>query len=505
MEAIATTSFNTGRQRDVRRVSVLGATGSIGLNTLDLIERNSGDFDVVALTANRNVDLLARLAITHRAEYAVIADPSLYQDLKQALSHTSTKVAAGEEEVARAAMAPADWVMAAIVGAAGVRPTFEAIKQGSSIALANKECLVAASAMLLPCFMASNVDLLARLAITHRAEYAVIADPSLYQDLKQALSHTSTKVAAGEEEVARAAMAPADWVMAAIVGAAGVRPTFEAIKQGSSIALANKECLVAAGEIFMDEIAARGVSLIPVDSEHSAVFQAIDQSPSESISRIILTASGGPFREWSQKQIGQATLADALSHPNWSMGRKISVDSASMMNKGLELIEAHHLFPVAPNQLEVIVHPQSIVHSLVEYDDGSVLAQMSNPDMRTPIGYALSWPGRMKTPTEKLDLVSLGNLTFEAPDEDKFPCLAIARATLNEGGAAPTILNAANEVAVAAFISGTIGFTSIPAICETSLSRICGQQGTTCLNSLDDVFAVDKLAREVAESLIDTK
>lgn len=383
-----------------RRVSILGATGSIGTSTFDLLDRNPGAYDVVALTANHNVAALAELALRHGAELAVVADSGRYAELKEELS-------------------------------------------GSGV-----------------------------------------------------------EAAAGEDAVAEAASRPADWIMAAISGAAGLRATFEAARQGTHLAFANKECLVSAGDVFMKVVAAAETTLLPVDSEHSAAFQAIESSMPEAIERIVLTASGGPFRTWSVEQLATVQPADALKHPNWSMGRKITVDSATLMNKGLELIEAYHLFPVEKDQLGVVVHPQSIVHCLVEYTDGSVLAQMSSPDMRTPIAYSLAWPKRMWSPTERLDLAKLAELTFEAPDESQFPALRVASAALDTGGSATTILNAANEIAVGAFLEGQIGFMSIPDLVESTLDAAADGIGKQKASTLDDVLHIDLEGRILASELL---
>jgi len=383
-----------------KRVSVLGATGSIGENTLDLIARNPGCAEIVALTANTNATRLAELAIEHRAELAVIGDPTQYQALKDALA-------------------------------------------GTGIA-----------------------------------------------------------VAAGEDAVCDAARAPADWVMAAIVGAAGLRPAFAAAEQGLCLALANKECLVSAGDAFLRAVKAGGSTLLPVDSEHSAAQQAMAGQTDGAIERILLTASGGPFREWSLEQLRAARPEQALKHPNWEMGRKITIDSATLMNKGLELIEAYYLFPIEKDQLGVVVHPQSIIHCLVEYCDGSVLAQMGAPDMRTPIAYALAWPERMSAPTERLDLARIGQLTFEAPDETRFPALRIAREAMDAGGSAPTILNAANEIAVAAFLENKISFLGIAEVIARTLDRAAGQIGTAALETLDEVLDADQQARRHAAEIL---
>jgi len=281
------------------------------------------------------------------------------------------------------------------------------------------------------------------------------------------------------------------------VGAAGLRPTLEAVKRGVVVALANKECLVSAGTLFMDAVTAHGATLLPVDSEHNAIFQVFDFNQKNRIQKIILTASGGPFRTWSAAAMEAVTPEQAVAHPNWSMGAKISVDSATMMNKGLEVIEAHHLFGMVSADIDILVHPQSVVHSLVEYEDGSVLAQLGSPDMRTPIAYTLGWPDRIRAPSPRLDLASLGKLEFEAPDMGRFPALRLARSALQTGGSAPTILNAANEVAVARFLDGRAGFLDIAAIVEHTLSRMPLQQLTT----LEDVIAADTEARKIADGL----
>jgi len=380
-----------------RRISVLGATGSIGENTLDLVGRDPASFTVVALTGGRNA---ARLA---------------------------------------------------------------------------------------------------ELAVKHRAELAVIADETCYAELRARLSGTGIEAAAGEDALVEAASRPADWVMAAIVGAAGLKPTLAAVRQGTCTALANKECLVSAGPIFMREVARYGTALLPVDSEHSAAMQVMAGGAPESIERICLTASGGPFRSWSLADMASVTPKQALAHPNWSMGPKVTIDSATLMNKALELIEAHHLFSVPAERLSVLIHPQSIVHCLVHYRDGSVLAQMSCPDMRTPIAYSLAWPNRMQAPTARLDLASLGALSFEAPDEERFPALRLARQVLAAGGGSRTVLNAANEVAVQAFLDGRIGFLGIAALVEATLGR-SAHISAPSPDSVDEVLAVDAEARAIALS-----
>jgi 1-deoxy-D-xylulose-5-phosphate reductoisomerase len=379
-----------------RKITVLGATGSVGQNTLDLIGRTPHLFEIVALTAN------------------------------------------------------------------------------------------------------SDANRLAELAIRHRARHAVIADTDQFGLLKELLAGTGIEASAGMDALCEAARLPADWIMASIVGAAGLRPTFAAAEQGTCLALANKECLVSAGEIFLAAVKQAGTTLLPVDSEHSAAFQAIDSSPSHCIETITITASGGPFRDWDTARLKTVTPDQALKHPNWSMGRKITIDSATLMNKGLELIEAYHLFPVKADQLKVLVHPQSIVHCLVQYCDGSVLAQMSAPDMRTPIAYALAWPERMRAPTERLDLIRLQQLTFEAPDETRFPALRIAREAMKAGGTAPTVLNAANEIAVERFLAGQIGFMTIPKVVEAVIEASISEIGRARAESLDEIIEADEAARGLA-------
>ena len=347
----------------------------------------------------------------------------------------------------------------------------------------------------------SNVRVLAEQARRLRPEIAVVADANCYGALKAELSGSGIEVAAGPSAVEDAARRPTDWTMASIVGAAGLKPALAAVAQGRTIALANKECLVSAGPHFMAQVKASGARLLPVDSEHSAVFQVFDFAQLAAIERVTLTASGGPFRTWSVEQMAKATAAQACKHPNWSMGAKISVDSATLMNKGLELIEAHFLFGITPERLDVVVHPQSIVHSLVSYVDGSVLAQLASPDMRTPIAYALGFPDRMSAPTHRLDLAAIGQLTFEAPDPVRFPCLGLAQLALRGGGAAPTILNAANEVAVEAFLAGQIGFLDIGRTVETALERTVSP-GSSSLRSLDDFVSLDTEARAVARRVI---
>jgi 1-deoxy-D-xylulose-5-phosphate reductoisomerase len=347
----------------------------------------------------------------------------------------------------------------------------------------------------------SNAELLAKQAIAHNAELAVLANPEGFEELKTALAGSGVEVAAGPDALIEAIARPADWIMAAIVGSAGLRPTLEAVRQGNCVALANKECLVSAGNIFMDEVEKSGTRLLPVDSEHSAGFQAIDPNASEAIEKITLTASGGPFRTWTQEQMKKATPDDALKHPTWSMGDKLTIDSATLMNKGLELIEAYYSFPVEPDQLDVVIHPQSIIHCLVEYSDGSVLAQMSMPDMRTPIAYSLAWPERMWAPTERLDLAKIGSLDFEAPDNDRFPALSLAREALESDNGATTVLNAANEIAVDAFLKRRIGLPAICALVTETLEAVA-RDGLSKPKSLDEVMALDALSRTLAHSLL---
>ncbi|MBA4047826.1 MAG: 1-deoxy-D-xylulose-5-phosphate reductoisomerase [Sphingomonas sp.] len=376
----------------MKTVTILGATGSIGGSTLDLIEREPEKFDVLALTANCDVAKLAAAAIRTNAKRAVVADRGCYADLKSALAGTGIEAAAGADAV----------------------------------------CETAAMG--------------------------------------------------------------ADWTMAAIVGCAGLKPVMAAIEQGKTVVLANKEPLVSAGDVIVAAAERTGATLLPADSEHNAIYQCFDFDRPEGVRRIILTASGGPFRTKSREEMRGMTVAQAVAHPNWSMGAKISVDSATLMNKGLELIEAARLFPVANDQIEIICHPQSIIHSMVEYVDGSILAQLGPSDMRVPIAHCLAWPQRMATPMAPLDLVAIGRLDFEAPDAERFPALRLAREALDAGGARPAILNAANEVAVAAFLAGEIGFLEIAAIVADTLDRY----DPAAPEALDAVLAVDAEARRIA-------
>ena len=343
-----------------------------------------------------------------------------------------------------------------------------------------------------------DVAKLAQLARHFGAKLAVIADPALHGALKDALSGTNIATACGPEGLIAAAESDADIVMAAIVGAAGLPPVVTAVRRGATIAFANKECLVSAGEFMMREVSAHGATLLPVDSEHNAIFQVFDPAAKAHIVRLILTASGGPFRTWTAEQMRAATPAQAVAHPNWSMGAKISVDSATMMNKGLEVIEARYLFDMPEPQLDVVVHPQSVIHSLVEYADGSMLAQLGAPDMRTPIAHALAWPQRMKTTGQTLDIAKAGPLSFEPADPVRFPALRLAREALQAGGSAPTILNAANEIAVAAFLDSRIGFLDIASTVEEVMHRLPSGP----LKGLDDVYEADRQAREAAARMI---
>ncbi|MGI9402360.1 MAG: 1-deoxy-D-xylulose-5-phosphate reductoisomerase [Rhizobiaceae bacterium] len=317
----------------------------------------------------------------------------------------------------------------------------------------------------------NNTDLLARQAIEFNAQIAVTANQSQYNELKAALAGTGIEAAAGQEALVEAATRQADWVMAGIVGIAGLEPTRAAIRNGSTIALANKECLVCAGELFLAECKQSGTELLPVDSEHNAIFQVFEERNREGIERIILTASGGPFRIWTTEKMAAATPQIAASHPNWDMGVKISIDSATMFNKALEMIEARHLFAMPPEAIEVVVHPQSVIHSMVGYRDGSVLAQLGCPDMRTAIGYALAWPVRGHVPVERLDFTKLSRLDFESPDESRFPAIRLAREAMQAGGLAGAVLNGAKEAALDAFIEERIGFLDIAKLVERTLEN----------------------------------
>src|SRR2546421_2539344 len=323
-----------------------------------------------------------------------------------------------------------------------------------------------------------NAVALAAVARELGACFAAIGDPTAYGELKSALSGTGIKAAAGESGLMEAAQRPAEWVIGAITGAAGLKPTLAAAERGAIVALANKETLVCAGALFMRRAAAAGATVLPVDSEHNALFQAMSGSRREDVRRVILTASGGPFRTASAETVRSATVEQALKHPNWSMGPKVTIDSATLMNKGLEVIEAHHLFALPSEQIDVLVHPQSIVHSLVEFCDGSLIAQLGSPDMRIPIAYCLAWPERIAGPAARLDLARAANLTFEEADIGRFPALGLARHALETGGGAPTVLNAANEVAVAEFLAHRLSFTGIPALVERLLEAALHQNWT---------------------------
>ena len=379
-----------------RRVTVLGSTGSVGCSTIDLLEREPEAYAIEVLTANRKVEKLAAQAWQLRPGLAVIGDDDCYAQLKTALD-------------------------------------------GSGVA-----------------------------------------------------------VAAGRDALVEAAERPTDWVMAAIVGAAGLSPTLAAVRQGAIVALANKESLVCAGSLMMAEVVNSGATLLPVDSEHNAIFQVFDFERREAVDRIVLTASGGPFREFDLEAMADVSVEQAVAHPNWDMGAKISVDSATLVNKGLELIEAHYLFGLAPERIDVVIHPQSVVHSLVAYVDGSMLAQLGSPDMRIPISYTLGWPRRIATPAARLDLADIARLTFESPDDKRFPAINLCRQALKAGGGAPTILSAANEIAVQGFLTGKIGFLDIVRLVERTLEKVPLKD----ICSLNDVYAIDDAARETAAALI---
>ena len=380
----------------MRRISILGATGSVGEQTLDLIRRNRADWQVVALTANCSAEKLAAMAREFEAEIAVVGDEGCLTQLRDGLA-------------------------------------------GSQVAAAG-----------------------------------------------------------GGEALCEAAARPADIVVAAIVGCAGLAPVMAAIEQGATVALANKEALVSAGDVMTAAVERHQALLLPVDSEHNAIFQCLAGNRLSQVRRITLTASGGPLR--TVEDLSSVTPAQAVAHPNWDMGAKISVDSATMFNKGLELIEAHHLFPVGLDKLDIVVHPQSVIHSMVEYRDGSTLAQLGPPDMRVPIASCLAWPERMDTPCKPLDLPALGTMTFEAPDEVRFPATRLARDAAEQGGAAPAVLNAANEVAVAAFLAGQIGFTRIAALVERTLER---SNFGAAPKTVDDVLLIDAAARKMAREMLE--
>jgi 1-deoxy-D-xylulose-5-phosphate reductoisomerase len=345
-------------------------------------------------------------------------------------------------------------------------------------------------------------EALAAIARACGARLAVIGDPHCYGVLKEHLDGSGIETAAGPEALEEAALRPAEWVMAGIVGAAGLRPTLAAVRRGAMVALANKECLVCAGDFFMQRAAKAGACILPADSEHNALFQALSSGNREELVRVIITASGGPFRTWASADIEQATLAQALKHPNWSMGQKITIDSASMMNKGLEVIEASYLFALTPDEIDVLVHPQSIIHGMVEFSDRSVVAQLGAPDMRIPIAHCLGWPDRIVGPSARLDLAKIGQLTFEAPDFERFPGLRLAYDALRAGGGLTTVFNAANEVAVAAFMAGKIRFGAIARLVEATMNDWVSIGNLAPLNSADDAISVDHNARNKAASLL---
>ena len=345
---------------------------------------------------------------------------------------------------------------------------------------------------------ATNVESLADVVRRTGASLAVIADESRYNDLAELLVGTNCRAAAGEDALIEAAAGDADLVIAAIFGCAGLRPVMAAVEAGRTLALANKEALVTAGALMTDAATASGSTLLPVDSEHNAIFQCLTGARLEDVSRIILTASGGPFRTSSAEIIETASPAQAVAHPNWSMGAKISVDSATLMNKGLELIEAHYLFGLPSARIDILIHPQSVIHSMVEFVDGSVLAQLGSPDMRIPIAYALAWPERMVTPAQRLDLTAVSRLDFEVPDTNRFPALRICREALEQGGAAPVVLNAANEVAVAAFLDERIRFPDIARLVEEALEGA----NFAAPRSIGDVLEIDRVTREKSRAMM---
>jgi len=346
-----------------------------------------------------------------------------------------------------------------------------------------------------------NVKLLIEQAQALRPLRAVIGDTSLYEELKTGLAGTGIDVAAGRDAVIAAAAMPSDFVMVAIMGAAAIEPALAAIERGVIVALANKECVVAAGAVFRDALERSGASVIPVDSEHNAIFQVLGSGDASEVEMVTITASGGPFREWPLEKMAAATVEQAVAHPNWAMGRKISLDSATLMNKGLELIEAHFLFALPPEKLNVLVHPQSIVHCLVGYGDGTTMAHLSAPDMRTPIAHALAWPRRIASPSRRLDLAKLGQLVFQAPAHDRFPALNLAIESMRSGGLAPTVLNAANEIAVQAFLDRRIGFLDISKVVGETLNTDAGQVSNGRAGDLGTVLGADARARVLAEEI----
>ncbi|MDB5485095.1 MAG: dxr [Tardiphaga sp.] len=348
----------------------------------------------------------------------------------------------------------------------------------------------------------TNVEALAKLAREFNVKFAAVADPTKLEALREALAGSGIASGAGDSAIVEAAARPADWVMAAVSGAAGLKPALAAVDRGATIALANKECLVCAGDFFMQRAEKAGATILPADSEHNALFQALASGDRSELTRVIITASGGPFRTWAPADIEKATLAQALKHPNWSMGQKITIDSASMMNKGLEVIEAACLFALTPDEIDVLVHPQSIIHGMVEFSDRSVVAQLGAPDMRTPIAHCLGWPDRIQGPADKLDLAKIGTLTFEAPDYARFPGLRLAFEALRTGKGATTVYNAANEVAVAAFIAGQIRFGAIARLVEATLNEWARGNNRAPPASADDAISVDHNARNMAATLL---
>jgi 1-deoxy-D-xylulose-5-phosphate reductoisomerase len=347
-----------------------------------------------------------------------------------------------------------------------------------------------------------NAASLAQIAREVGARFAAVADPSCYAELKDTLAGSGIEAAAGDDAVIEAAQRPADWVMAAITGAAGLKSTLAAAERGAIVALANKETLVCAGALFMRRARAAGATVLPVDSEHNALFQALSAGRREELRRVIITASGGPFRTWPMEAIRKATLEQALKHPNWSMGQKITIDSATMMNKGLEVIEAYHLFALKPAEIDVVVHPQSIVHGFVEFFDGSVIAHLGPPDMRVPISNCLAWPQRIDWPAPRLDFAKIATLDFEAPDDERFPALALARQALETGGGAPTVLNAANEVAVAEFLARRLSFIGISALVAATLEAATGRGLMAEPENVGDAIAIDHDSRRLAQTLL---
>jgi len=350
----------------------------------------------------------------------------------------------------------------------------------------------------------TNSEALAAQAIEFSAEFVAIADAKAGADLRARLAGTSVNIGVGEEALIEAGQRPADFTMAAIIGAAGLKPTLAAVDQGNHVGLANKECLVCAGDLFMQRVAKSGAKLLPVDSEHNAIFQVLETEQPKGVRRLILTASGGPFLD-PDRDLAEVTLADALKHPTWTMGSKITIDSATLMNKGLELIEASYLFERPSSEIDVVIHPQSIIHSMVEYIDGSVLAQLGSPDMRTPIAYALGWPKRMEAPVERLDLTKLSGLTFFEPDTERFPALRLARDALMAGGQGPNVLNAANEVAVAEFLQNRIAFTDIPDVVARTLAAMAKTADFAARpDTVEGIVNMDMRTRATAHSLIHT-